>query len=244
MDVQTLVQQAKQGDYSAYERLVTHYASLAGKRAKAVASRHRSVDALELESSLVWAFQRCYESYDPSVGPFEHLVNRSWTHEISRALRQAIRYNSINAMPLDTPSGSMDNDRLAIDVSVDVEADLLADLAVLEYRRRARQEDVTLEKVVIMLALGGFTYAEIAYACGFTGSEEAAKMWTLRAIDRLRKLFIDVGATVRVRMPGTTYHGQTGKVIRHCTERNYTHVVMLADGRVRAFRANELELVS
>lgn len=244
MDVQSLVIQAKAGDYAAYVSLVEHYTALAAKRAGRIAGRNGSVDASDLESSLVWTFQRCYETYDPSVGPFEHFVNRSWTYEISRALHRAIRYNSIHAMSLDDiPSGSMDNDRLAIDETLDIEAELLADLAVLEYRRRARQEDVTLEKVVVMLALGGYTYAQIAYACGFTGTEEAAKMWTLRQIDRLRRLFVNVGAVVRIRLPGTSLHGKVGRVVRHAADRTYTHIVELDDGRVRAFRIGELEVV-
>lgn len=248
VDVQSLVLEAKRGKrgcVEAYESLMTHYIALAHKRSANVARRNSSVDAADLESALVETAQRCYEEYDESTGPFEHFVNRSWTNATITAIRNADARNRLVEMSLDAlPSGDVDNDDLRIDRRVDVEAELLADLAIVELRRRMRGEDVTLETVLVMIALGGYTHVEIARACGFEGSDEAAKMYVRRALDRIGRLIVTPGSTVRVNLLGSSLHGLEGRVVRTTKgEEERTHVVEMRDGRVLSFNANEIVVV-
>jgi hypothetical protein len=178
--------------------------------------------------------QRCVEQFDAAKGEFEHMLNVAW----AKSAKNVVMKRRLSMQSL--------NDETTSEVGdvVDVEATVLADLAVREYVERIKRNgDDTLAKVALLIAQGE-KHEDIARACDFDGSVEAAKMWTQRAIERIRRVVVAVGQRVRVKNTHTAMDGEEGVVLREADAKSqYTHVVRLSSGKTRAFDVSELEVL-
>lgn len=190
IDVQSRVVRARRGCVRSYEQVIAHYRPILQRRALLVASRNPGVDAANIESALVWSLHKAIEEFDPLRGPFEHYVNTAFAQAVLRTLRDdandSFRRNVVASLsPVDADENGEKDDRLAD--SFDLEAHVLAELAVEEFVARVAGVDNTLGRIVALLAVG-WTYEEIAKACGRSGSASALKMWTVRQIERIRQV--------------------------------------------------------
>jgi DNA-directed RNA polymerase specialized sigma24 family protein len=237
-DVECLVQRAQLGDMNAYNAVVASYIADIRRRAQNVAKRNPGVDAHDVESEMVVSVHRCIEQFDSSKGEFEHLVNRSLAQASQSVVLRAVERGHTTMNSLDGVDVACEN--------VD-EASVMADIAVRAYIEKVESRQSGLGLVVAMLAQGGWTYEEIARRCSDMGddaSPDALKMWTSRAIERIRRMWVDKGDTVRIKR-GVPYAGERGEVIRLAdANTSYTHVVRLESGVVRAFKVEELEVVA
>lgn len=235
VDIQSLVLAAKRGDTNARDMLFTSLLPEAQRRSRSFASRHY-LDVQDVETRLVWAMQLCLDNYDGSA-PFENLVRVAWAKAQNNARRET--YSNAYNRNVDKRI-----DDLSVHATGCEEDAVIASLVINEYKRHVANanEGATLAKVIDMIAEGGWTNEEIAYACGFEGTPAAAKMWTARKIDDLRRAMLSEGDVVTVRNTGTRLDGMRGVVMREADgDSTFTHVVRLPDGAVRSFRIGELE---
>jgi DNA-directed RNA polymerase specialized sigma24 family protein len=234
MDVTSLVLRAQRGSRQAHHAIYEHYRPAIQRKASTVANRNPGVDAHDVESALMMDVQRCVEQFDAAKGEFEHMLNVAW----AKSAKNVVMKRRLSMQSL--------NDETTSEVGdvVDVEATVLADLAVREYVERIKRNgDDTLAKVALLIAQGE-KHEDIARACGFDGSVEAAKMWTQRAIERIRRVVVAVGQRVRVKNTHTAMDGEEGVVLREADAKSqYTHVVRLSSGKTRAFDVGELEVL-
>lgn len=194
MDIQSSVSAARRGDADAHADLVAHYVPKFRRKAEAVASASvYRLDPATLESEYVTTLQRCLAKYDEQRGPFENLLNRSLrTQTLNVQVRAAKEYERARIVSLDSLRVSETGEDIAeehvVDVTADVEAMVLADIAAAEILEEIRGQSLMLEKVVLFL-VAGYSADEVAQQCGVTkGSKASRELWTMTQVRRVRRI--------------------------------------------------------
>jgi len=194
-DIQACVTKAKQGDLVSYEALIANYLPRIRGQASQMASRNPKIDAAHAESRLLWALHQTIEDYDPSVGPFVNYANYRMAKEAKNvSYRASTSASSRNESMISLNSPTSGSDESASIECIDhvpslteLENEVIADLTVLAYMEKVGKNDPLLSKVVEALA-NGFRLNEVAYSCGYEGSQQGAIHWTQRRINKIRTI--------------------------------------------------------